>query len=82
MGFSISGDYAPMSMKTVGVASEAAVPHCTPVPVDVKTCPEVPAELAAVRVPVRTALERVAPERVGLVPKTRAPVPVTVVAPV
>ena len=66
-----------MSMKTVGVASEAAAAHCTPDPVEVRTKPEVPTEAPAVRVPVKVRLERV-----GAVPKTRDPVPVMVVAPV
>ena len=71
MGFSISGDYAPMSMKTVGVESAAAAAHCTPDPVEVKTNPEVPVELFAVKEPVK-----VRPEIVGLVAMTTFPLPV------
>ena len=36
--------------------------HCTPVPVDCKTCPEVPPEPPAVRVPVSVRLLIEGPE--------------------
>ena len=50
-----------MSMKTVGVESAAAAAHCTPDPVEVKTCPEVPVEAPAVKEPVIVGPERVNP---------------------
>jgi hypothetical protein len=41
------------------VSAAEAVPHSTPVPVDFKTCPEVPTPPPAVKVPVKVASSKV-----------------------
>ena len=53
--------YAPISINSLNAAPAEGVVHCTPEPVDARTCPDVPVPPPAVNEPESVAPDKVTP---------------------